>query len=54
MFDKAHDEYMHECVTVVMLVYIKQEKTCGEEYGVFEHEVSSKVKLVMWGVCRQM
>lgn len=23
--DKVHDEFMHECVTVVMLLYAKQE-----------------------------
>lgn len=26
VFDKVHDEYMHECVTVVMRVYAKQGK----------------------------
>lgn len=25
-FDKVHDEYMHECVTVVIPAYAKQEK----------------------------
>ena len=40
-FDEVHDEYMHECVTVVMLVYAKQggERMRREEDGgVFERE----------------
>lgn len=36
MFDKVHDEHMHECVTVVE--YAKEEKMHREEEGgVFEH-----------------
>lgn len=54
VFDEVHDEYMHECVTVVML-----KKHWEEDGGVFVKELHvcvhlySYIKLVMWSVCRQ-